>query len=894
MKNEKVDFVVLAGLLHDTGKLFERGEVFKESRSDNTYLSFCPKDKSGNYSTHMHVTHTRAFCDWLEKRFDCLRNAADKSWKDWCAAHHLEETGFEASVIRISDQLSSGERDEGYYYQPDIHRKTLLEPVLERVKLAGHKDCLHTVFRYPLTRLCSDREAIFPVRGEELRINGRSAELKEMKGADGAVSDRAKWSHLVSANKNLIIGAYRELGEGLLDELQALSDRHGRDMILPDLILCLMTLLERYTACVPSATNVRHPDISLFDHLRTTAAIAQALYLYQEKKEEKITVLPENDTVPRWLLVCGDFSGIQKFIYNLTNKGAAKGLRGRSFYVGHFCRICADYLLRKVGLNRAALLYNSGGKFYLLIPAHLKDDLYKVRAKVNEWLLKRFEGDVFFGLGLSDVTAPMFAQGEMHTAWKNCAEDLEQDRRVRFHEQMAGSDFFAPQTKDNPVKHCRVCGSSSQLKESVKDGERILRCQSCHEMEMLGKHITDTCALIVFQGSKAEAKEIGRELELDQECVFSFDELNTQYLLIPENRIPSLEKAKVRGECVFLGKYADMRFGENPVPNCGISLMHLGKWEKNRCVDKFGDPWDFENYAENAEGIKRMGILRMDVDNLGMVFIKGLYFPERQGKGQEKGWGNITGKPKPMASISRMVTLSRQLNLFFSGYLPRILDEKEFDKTQIIYAGGDDLFIIGSWHQLPDLAAKIRAEFREFCCLNPVFSISGGMTLQGGKYPIYKGAQQAGEAEKKAKKLREEWGISQTDQHKDCFCFLTPIAWEDFETAKKIRTLLEEDFKNDRGFLSWLSRMVAGNILLMQKRSRDSKISAAEAWKEIVYESWRWRTAYQLRRRYGKDQTMITQWSELLFPKDGEEKSKIPVHAWLEMPVRWTEFFNRK
>ena len=67
----------------------------------------------------------------------------------------------------------------------------------------------------------------------------------------------------------------------------------------------------------------------------------------------------------------------------------------------------------------------------------------------------------------------------------------------------------------------------------------------------------------------------------------------------------------------------------------------------------------------------------MDVDNLGMVFIKGLFFPKRKTiliNGKEKaGWGDVikesSGKieRRSMASISRMVTLSRQLNHFFAG-----------------------------------------------------------------------------------------------------------------------------------------------------------------------------------------------------------------------------------
>jgi CRISPR-associated protein Csm1 len=895
MTDEKLNLIVLAGLLHDVGKLFERGEIFKEARHDEEYLNLCPEARKGGYSTHLHAVHTAAFCDWLEDRFDCLRNTTDKNWKAWCAAHHRnDEKDDEASVIRISDRLSSSERDEGDYYQKDIHRKTLLEPVLERVSLAGYPDCLATAYRYPLARLTSEKNSLFPVKGAECRIGDTPLNLREMEGPEGVISDKDQWCHLVAEKSQPVIEAYRKLGKGFQSEIQALSDQCP-DISLPDLVTCLTTLLERYTANVPSATNLRHPDISLFDHLRTTAAIAQALYL-QFKHERHFRVdMDQDDPEFRWLLVCGDFSGIQKFIYKLTNKGAAKGLRGRSFYVSHFCRICADYILREMGLTKASLLYNSGGKFFLLIPSHMKQRLYDVRAEVNEWLLDEFGGDVFFGLGLADVNAKMFVRGNMDKAWETAALDLEYDRLRKFREQINGPGFFEPQTKNDPSRHCRICGSNRKLKEIQQDGETILECESCKNMERLGSIISDTGAIITLWGSQADADLIIDRLGLDNR-VLKFTKWNIYCLMLPNTCIEKIKGIKFKGEFTFLNE--DRPFEELLLPKCGITSLYIGKWARDRCVHKNGEPWDFEDYAKKSEGIERLGILRMDVDNLGMVFIKGLDFPKRE----NNGWGKViieNGKRKnnPMASISRMVTLSRQLNHFFSGHLPELLEnDARFDKCQIIYAGGDDLFIIGSWDQLPELAETIRSEFKAFCCMNPVFSISGGLILQGGKYPIYKGSLLAGSSEKKAKELRASWGRSKNRIEKDGFCFLgVPTLWEDFDIAKEMREMLKKDMDKNRGLLSFLSQMTGGNTAFVQSIRRKEGLTVPNAWEKIAFSSWRWRTAYQLRRRYGKDWKQIEKWSNLLFGNQLDNRtSTLPVYSWLEMPLRWAEFLNRK
>ncbi len=879
MQNQNLKLIVLAALLHDIGKLFERGEIFKEARKDDTYPASCPKSKTGWWETHMHSAHTHAFVDWLESKFDCLRELDDKSWKHWCAGHHLEHSGGPEALVQISDRLSSAERDEGGYYRRDIHRKTRLEPVTERIFLGLNQSDGSTRHRFPLAPLRSQREGAFPKTAAELGI-------RETPGAEGRVNPE-KWTHLVSETP--LIDEYERLGQEFLDEIEELSFKR-RNIDLDGLLTTLTTLLERYTSNTPSATNLRHPDISLFDHLRTTAAIAQALYLYMEADPESPAATMDD---PKWLLVCGDFSGIQKFIYNLTNKGAAKGLRGRSFYVQFFCRIAGDYILRHLGLTRAALLYNSGGKFYMLIPAHLKTELYQVRTRLNRWLLDRFYGDVFFGLGTAKVTGDMFKLGNMHMAWKTAALDLEKDRLRKFKEQMSDAEFFDPQTNFNPAKSCEICGG----RDPETDGRT---CGSCGRLAEIGGWLKETAALLtLWDGPEGGRQPPDNVPDVDRSL--DFPELGVKVCFVQAKNLSGLEKAFVRdGDCAFLNQWADKRLKDSSLPGCGVQFMYMGVWNKDR-------PGDFSYYAKNSEGVERLGILRMDVDNLGLAFIRGLRFPERSGGGGNsgKGWGEIVktkdGETRrvPMASISRMATLSRRLNWFFSACVPAMLEKPDFDKCQTIYAGGDDLFIIGSWHQLPGLAKEIRNEFKAFCCMNPDFSISGGVSLIRDKYPLYKGAMLAGQAEKRAKRLRLEWGCEHADlNQKDAFCFLdTPVLWEDMGEAERIKNLLESELEQNKGFTAFLSRTAAANKSRVRELAAKHGKTDVEAWKAIEYASWRWRTAYGLKRRYGKkeQQDILDEWSQILFSGNGNNKrTGLPAYTWLEMPVRWTEYLNRE
>jgi CRISPR-associated protein Csm1 len=568
--------------------------------------------------------------------------------------------------------------------------------------------------------------------------------------------------------------------------------------------------------------------------------------------------------------------------------------------VQYVCSICSDFIMKELNMTPAALLYNSGGKFYLLLPAHLQDEVFKARQKINKWLLDDFAGEVFLGLGVTPVTGRMFNEGEMHGAWKAVTEDLERDRTRRFREFLA-PQFFEPEKDFDPTKSCSVCGSRSLNKKED-------RCDTCKQLECLGSALRETEAILTLWEDEKEVQHLKHDLDLNDERVLSFPALGAHCLLINklENRRKALSAIRgFRARCAFLNEFADTSLSSLPIPNCALSGMYLGKWESGRQADSEGNAWDFEDYAKNAKGIKRSGVLRMDVDNLGLIFIQGLSFPKRKSiatdKGKKEGWGEVVRDPeslsvirKPMASISRIVTLSRQLKHFFSGYVPSLLKQEAFDRCQVIYAGGDDLFVIGSWDQLPLLAKTIRDEFKAFCCDNPDFSISGGLTLQRGKYPIYKGAQLAGNAEKTAKRLRDQWHLTSGNE-KDAFCFLdVPVLWDDFLLAELIKSMLETDIQSNSGFLSFLSQIAASNRLHVQSLSLQRGISAPDAWKEIEFDAWRWRTAYQLRRRY-HNSSATQRWAELLFAgKHNGKESILPVYTWLELPLRWTEYLHRK
>jgi len=111
--------------------------------------------------------------------------------------------------------------------------------------------------------------------------------------------------------------------------------------------------------------------------------------------------------------------------------------------------------------------------------------------------------------------------------------------------------------------------------------------------------------------------------------------------------------------------------------------------------------------------------MKADVDNLGFIFAFGLK------RGEE---GDRT-------SISRITTLSRSLDLFFSGYFDTLL-AKEFPDIYTIYSGGDDLICLGPWDKAISFALRLREQFSLYSCRSPAWSISSGICLVGDRTPV--------------------------------------------------------------------------------------------------------------------------------------------------------------
>lgn len=225
----------------------------------------------------------------------------------------------------------------------------------------------------------------------------------------------------------------------------------------------LLNLLEKYFSFIPSETAYRddpptYPDVSLFDHLKITAAIASSMYLYFISNNINPGSLFRDEiqdrSEERYTLIGGDLSGIQDFVYSVTYRAALKGLRARSFYLELILHHVAQNILDEIGIYRTNLLYIGGGNFFILAPntAKVKETIKRTRVEFNKWLLHEFDGKLFLSLDYSPVSGqsflPMVIQVSLRFG-RNCMKNLIL-RKAGNSQKLLTNPSFLLQAKEAP------------------------------------------------------------------------------------------------------------------------------------------------------------------------------------------------------------------------------------------------------------------------------------------------------------------------------------------------------------------------------------------------------------------------------------------------------------
>ena len=482
----------------------------------------------------------------------------------------------------------------------------------------------------------------------------------------------------------------------------------------------LATVLERFTWCVPSLAN-GNTGSSLHDHASATAAIAQVLLDCPEGREG-------------FLLFGADLNGIQSFIFGDESHadggdaGAAKLLRARSFLLQALTRSVWLALLDRLELSHAARIMDAGGRFVLLLPDTdaTRAELHTLEQRVERWLLEEFQG----AIRMTFTRLPLKP------------EDL---LRQRFVERFETFNDMLERAKLRPFAGLFQKGLSPVLPTDHAAYREFGECALCRVRPASAPETSQDAENDhpMCPQCRHLVRQIGRRLPQARYLVF--DRRSGGLPLYGGLRLRLEEKTPRTGDALDIVSIRD-REAFSAVPVAGfiptVRPEDLERWEQEGRLRREGDtilfageecregePKTFAMLAEEArvapqkeEGAWRsvpyLAACKADVDNLGLIF----------------GMGFGTGKDSRF-SLARFAMLSRMMNNFFGAHLMRVI-EKDFPNIYVIFAGGDDLFVLGPWSDVIAFAQRLHKDFTAFAGGNPAVSLSAGLPAVKPRLPI--------------------------------------------------------------------------------------------------------------------------------------------------------------
>lgn len=813
--DSNLDLVKFASLLHDIGKFYQRMDNQGSGKKayDSKYDELSKSDYGENGA------HGKWSADFVSKFYD-------DEVENLVLYHHNPSKSIAENLCRIvqkADHHSSSERNES-----ETEQKVLESPLI-------------SIF----SRINDSNEYYIPLKELDIDDSIYPKEYKDMSGYNLQPDYKTLWARFVNE--------FEKINSNDFDTVLA--------------------LIKKYASTIPSAAYKSVSDVSLYDHAKTTAALATCMYLYS--LEDKLLKTKNSQNV--YLIINGDISGIQKFIYKISTpeeaqSGMSKRLRGRSLYLTLLSEAVTSRIIADLNLNVSNVIFCGGGRFTIVAPNtdKVKKALDDIRNDLNNFFIEKFNAELYLSLVTKE------ACGDDLTNFGDIIKQLDiklnSDKKHKFVGNL--DKVFEIENKVNYDKLCPVCGN--KLDKNTDD-----ICFECQDHEELGQKAANANYIIKYNA----------DFEIDDSSFYA-DFLKTGYIFKRSDK-DVLDIVKTNPDVKFtVYKLNDTNFlnlaKEIKSDNVSFDFKFLG----NNVPNIKGKPLYFQHLAQISKGADKLGILKMDVDNLGTIFSDGFNH-------LDKG-----------ASISKISSLSFYMDVFFSGVINTLVNKYrvyispdglenyeeiklDFDgdiksvykadsdslnnstsTIYINYSGGDDLLVLGPYDDIINFANDFRNEFKKWTAQNPSVNISAGITIVGAKFPIGKAADMA-----------EEFLESSKNCGRDKITvFNEVLAWDTKELEKGFDEIFEfanelesftEDKKVSKGFVYSLLRIWESKF-----KHKNNHLSSEDDWREDI-----------INRLSSKAFVPIFKYKLRLIGdkeiRNNIDKKGIKLMPWIKTPVSW-------
>ena len=528
-------------------------------------------------------------------------------------------------------------------------------------------------------------------------------------------------------DNNAITNEYNSLWDSFVSDMKKIQDK-GNSSIDSFTIDYLM---KKFTSFIPSSTSFKKGEydavkanIPLYEHSKTTAIFASVIYKLQKQNNHNIINyykhkehnINQNDM----LLIAGDFFGIQKFIFNaVPSSKASKILRAKSAYIQILTKVIAFYIVEELGLSYQSIISTNAGKFEILgvNDDESKDKLKDIQKELDKFFIEKYFGETGIGVSFTECSlADFIVEGQYKTNLrKRVDKAVEKSKFQKFNLTESDAVLKVDKGIDNQ-NLCPLCN-----KRKITDEY----CDDCNDFVRIGQDLP-----------------------------------KKQYMSI----------SKKSGQIKIFDNYyisfsSEVKRTDNAIAICDISndeeFRGLPKWElKSYVATK--SALDDDKIAF-LKGKKQEITEVLNFENLASLSVESGIKNQKRKFGAEalialKGdvdfMGNYIKDPKNEVtnSFARFNFFARMVDYFFSVKASKMMEGKNL---YTVFAGGDDIFILGAWDEVIEFAKELREKFKTFATGSGL-TFSVGMIMTKPTKPINFVAGICEEALEKAKDYKHE------------------------------------------------------------------------------------------------------------------------------------------
>lgn len=456
-------------------------------------------------------------------------------------------------------------------------------------------------------------------------------------------------------------------------------------------------------------------------------------------------------------LLKGDISGIQQYIFHVQSDGAAKSLKGKSVYIDLISKLCYELCKKRLQDEGAKVdeIYCGGGNFFIELKTSNINSVELIQEEINKELL------------YDEIAIVLTWRLSGHNFGEDWIELLKQSNINKLSKFKNDYQLFTPY--------------SWEQKDKENNKNRFKKYQERYSNNSLFTEITNRLVKSQFI-----------ETSLSDENIVLLEENLRERIL---DKLPVWES------------YSELESYKKYKNDTDIKADNLIDF------DAYGD------FAAHRTGTNKLGILKMDVDNLGGIF-------------------RDTIKTKEQAK-----DLSIAFNDFYEVELYRLWNTDLY-RSDIypVFAGGDDCFIIGSWDRIILFAEATHDAFKNY--FKEKYTLSAGIIFVHPKHPVSSFAQLVNDALDKAKYYQTfDEAVKEKKHEKNCICLFDEVfSWEELSI---IVSYIKPDNDNiirqikagkiNRSFIDKIRNSAKGFNALQQQILKSNRIDIPKLWRLKYY-----------------------------------------------------------